>query len=241
MAKTEKVRPDITTVLFDLDGTLLPMDQEVFTKRYFTLLSQKAAEFGYDHKTIVDAVWGATKVMMKNDGSAMNIEVFWHAFQERLGEKALALKTHFDSFYAEEFHRAKDAAGQNTLARPLIDLLKKQGYTVAVATNPVFPQVANRSRLSWVGLSEEDFAWVTCYENARFCKPSTGYYSDILEKLEKTPGETIMIGNDMVEDMAAAKLGTDIFMVTDCLIDAPEADHAVKMGSFVELLDFFAD
>lgn len=33
----------INTILFDLDGTLLPMDQEVFTKEYFRLLTQTAA------------------------------------------------------------------------------------------------------------------------------------------------------------------------------------------------------
>ena len=30
----------ITTVLFDLDGTLLPMDNEEFTKAYFKLLAK---------------------------------------------------------------------------------------------------------------------------------------------------------------------------------------------------------
>ena len=35
--------PQITTVLFDLDGTLLPMEVEHFTKTYFGLLAQKAA------------------------------------------------------------------------------------------------------------------------------------------------------------------------------------------------------
>ena len=29
----------ITMVLFDLDGTLLPMDNDAFTKGYFTLLA----------------------------------------------------------------------------------------------------------------------------------------------------------------------------------------------------------
>ena len=33
----------ITTVLFDLDGTLLPMDNDVFTKCYFKLLVQQLA------------------------------------------------------------------------------------------------------------------------------------------------------------------------------------------------------
>ena len=31
----------ITTVLFDLDGTLLPMDQDVFVKDYFTRIAGK--------------------------------------------------------------------------------------------------------------------------------------------------------------------------------------------------------
>ena len=33
----------ITTVLFDLDGTLLPMDQDLFVKSYFGKLAEKMA------------------------------------------------------------------------------------------------------------------------------------------------------------------------------------------------------
>ena len=33
-------------VLFDLDGTLLPMDMDVFTRGYFKLLAKKAAPRG---------------------------------------------------------------------------------------------------------------------------------------------------------------------------------------------------
>ena len=39
--------PQITTVLFDLDGTLLPMELEKFTNTYFGLLAKKAAPFGF--------------------------------------------------------------------------------------------------------------------------------------------------------------------------------------------------
>ena len=35
----------ITTVLFDLDGTLLPMDQDVFVKDYFSRIAAKVAPF----------------------------------------------------------------------------------------------------------------------------------------------------------------------------------------------------
>ena len=44
-------------ILFDMDGTLLPMDTELFTRMYFKILTAKFAPFGYDPKALIDAVW----------------------------------------------------------------------------------------------------------------------------------------------------------------------------------------
>ena len=41
---------NIKVILFDLDGTLLPMDQEVFVKSYFGLLAKKLAPMVMKHK-----------------------------------------------------------------------------------------------------------------------------------------------------------------------------------------------
>ena len=78
-------RKHITTVLFDLDGTLLPMDQMGFTKTYFGLLVQKAAPFGLKPQPTIDAVWAGTKAMVKNDGSAPNDRRFWDTFCPLVG------------------------------------------------------------------------------------------------------------------------------------------------------------
>ena len=59
----------ITTVLFDLDGTLLPMDQDAFTRSYFKLLAAKLAPHGYEPKQLVEAIWTGTEAMVRNDGS----------------------------------------------------------------------------------------------------------------------------------------------------------------------------
>ena len=59
----------ITTLLFDLDGTLLPMDTEVFTKHYFSLLVQKLAPYGYEAKPLIGAVLAGIEAMAVNDGS----------------------------------------------------------------------------------------------------------------------------------------------------------------------------
>lgn len=58
----------IDTILFDLDGTLLPMDNDIFTKGYFKGLAAELIPFGYDAGTLVDAVWRGTAAMVKNDG-----------------------------------------------------------------------------------------------------------------------------------------------------------------------------
>ena len=97
----------LKAVLFDLDGTLLPMDQDEFTHGYFKLLCQKLAEHGYDPDQLVKAVWKGTGAMVKNDGSCSNEEVFWRCFSSIYGEDALRDKPLFNAFYANEFQQSK--------------------------------------------------------------------------------------------------------------------------------------
>ena len=40
-------------ILFDLDGTLLPMDEEKFTKYYFSMLCEITAPLGYKPEDLV--------------------------------------------------------------------------------------------------------------------------------------------------------------------------------------------
>lgn len=229
----------ITTVLFDLDGTLLPMDQMGFTKTYFGLLVQKAAPFGLKPQPTIDAVWAGTKAMVKNDGSAPNDRRFWDTFCPLVGVEESVLRPVFDKFYAEEFHGAKSACGENPCSAQAVRGLKAQGYDVVLATNPIFPLVGVRTRLSWVGLAPEDFSLVTTYENSRFCKPNPAYFQEIVEKLGKTPQECLMVGNDGVEDTAAAKVGLSLYLATDCLENSDKVDLAqFPHGSFRDFLTY---
>ena len=79
----------IKAVLFDLDGTLLPMDQEVFIKAYFKGLSGKLIPLGYAPEQLIDTIWKGTAAMIKNDGSKLNEELFWEVFAGVYGEKGL--------------------------------------------------------------------------------------------------------------------------------------------------------
>ncbi len=87
-------------VFFDLDGTLLPMDQDVFTKRYFSLLAKKLAPRGYEAEPLIDGIWKGTAAMVKNDGSRSNEEAFWTTFRAIFGGRVDGDYPVFEEFYA---------------------------------------------------------------------------------------------------------------------------------------------
>lgn len=229
----------INTILFDLDGTLLPMDQDEFVHDYFRRLAQKVAPLGYAPKELVDTVWAGTKAMVENDGTKSNEDAFWAVFVRRYGAEALRDRPVFDDFYRVEFQGSASVCGRNPAARETVEALRAKGFRLALATNPLFPEVATRSRVRWAGLEPEWFEYITTYENSRYCKPNPAYYDDILRRLDCNGGECLMVGNDVGEDMVARELGMQVFLLTDCLINRGGADISVyPHGGFPELRDF---
>ena len=226
----------ITTILFDLDGTLLPMDLEMFAKAYMSGLGRVAASKGYEPKATMSAVMSGTAAMAKNNGEKTNESVFWDTLAEALGESVLNDSHMYDKFYQTDFQKIKEVCGFEPRAKSVIAHAKEKGFRVVLATNPLFPSVATESRISWAGLDVEDFEWVTTYENSYHCKPNLDYYRDILNKLELVPEECLMVGNDVGEDMIASQLGMRVFLLTDCLINRKNEDISkYPRGSFDEL------
>lgn len=226
-------------ILFDLDGTLLPMDQEVFVRDYLGRMAAFLAPHGYDPQSLIKAVWAGTGAMVKNDGKALNEDVFWYVFNSILGRDAKQDLALFEEFYRTEFQKAKDSCGFNPAAVEAIRQIKAMGYRLILATNPLFPAIATYSRIRWAGLNPEDFELVTTYENSRFCKPNPDYYREILGKIALDGSQCLMVGNDVGEDMVAQKLGMKTFLLTDCLINKTAEDISqYPNGSFPELLHY---
>ena len=230
----------ITTILFDLDGTLLPMDNDEFTKGYFKLLVKKLAPYGYEPQKLIDGIWAGTAAMVKNDGTKSNEQAFWEKFSEVFGEKALADKPLFDEFYEKEFQNAKEICGYNPKAAIAVHTIKEMEFQIALATNPIFPSTATESRIRWAGFEPNDFELYTTYENIGYCKPNPDYYREIAKRLGVDTEQCLMVGNDVTEDMEAAqKAGMSVFLLTDCLINKERKDiSAYPRGSFEQLIDF---
>lgn len=228
-----------TTVLFDLDGTLLPMDQEEFTKAYFKLLAGRIAPLGYEPKQLIDSIWQGTAAMVKNNGKCLNEEAFWKKFTEIHGEKSREHEPNFAEFYRTDFQLIKQVCGFAPEAAEIVGSLKAMGKRVVLATNPIFPAIATESRMKWAGLEPSDFELYTTYENTGFCKPNLDYYRDILRRIGCKAEECLMVGNDVGEDMIAAELGMKVFLLTDCIINKQNSDvSGIPQGSFAQLKEF---
>lgn len=230
------------TVLFDLDGTLLAMNQDEFIDGYFRGVANKILPYGIDNKTMIGVIWEGTKAMIENDGTVYNCERFWQRATDILGERIRELEDVFIDYYKNEFQDMKIATRPNPLAKTCINLLKDKGYRIILATNPLFPPIATNSRIYWAGLEPSDFELITTYDNSSYCKPNENYFREILNKMGLSEKQCIMVGNDTRDDMVAKTIGMDAFLVTDCLINTSGEDiNQYKNGTFSELYDYIKE
>ena len=229
----------IKVILFDLDGTLLPMDQDVFVKAYFGGISKQMLSRGYDPKKLIESIFAGTYEMIKNNGEKTNEKVFWDKIVSIYGESILKETPYFDSFYKEKFDSIKEVCGFAKEANEIIKLCKKEGFRVALATNPIFPAIATKKRIKWAGIDENDFELITTYDNSYFSKPNLKYYEDILSKLGVTPEECLMVGNDVNDDMVVTNIGMKTFLLTNDLINTKNIDiNLFPHGGYQDLKEF---
>ena len=227
----------LKAVLFDLDGTLLPMDQNTFMKDYFGRLIRRLVPLGYTPEGFLAAMKAGIAAMVKNNGSRTNEEAYWDAYTAVSGKEILNHMSVFEDFYEHEFDQVSAVCGCNPKAAELVHDLQAKGIRVILATNPLFPRIATQKRIRWAGLSPEDFELYTTYEDIGTCKPNPDYYREVLARTGLDASDCVMVGNDVGEDMmAGAQAGLRGFLLTDCLINAPNADvNDYPHGSFEEL------
>lgn len=229
-----------TTVFFDLDGTLLPIDTKTFMKGYMASIGRFMAEHGLDAEAGGEALFAGVMAMGQNDGSATNRDAFWKVFCERMGKSAEEWEPLFMDYYLNRFDEVGAGVEANPASAAAVRALKERGYRLAVTTMPMFPLVAVEARLRWAGLNPEDFAFITTYENSTSVKPYEAYYAEALGRAGVTGKEVLMVGNHNREDGGATKVGCDIYFVTDHLIETEDGldVSACKHGTMEEFARF---
>ena len=227
----------MNTVLFDLDGTLLPMDIDKFTEAYCGALAKKLVPYGIEPNKMIAALWKGTGAMVQNDGSVTNETKFWEVFEKELGIKKEDYEAVLDDFYLNDFKQLEAIITKTKYAEECVSLLKEKGYRLVVATNPVFPRQATLHRIRFAGLNENDFELYTTYEEAHYCKPNPKYFTELLGRIDAKAEECIMIGNDVQEDGSAVGAGIPCYIITDCLLHREEGEIGLEHGSFEDFLE----
>jgi FMN phosphatase YigB (HAD superfamily) len=232
----------IRAVLFDLDGTLLSNDMDVFLPHYFRLLTARVAHL-VPPDGFMTHLMQATRAMLANDGHTTNEEAFAREFYPRVARSREELEPIFQDFYANDFPALRQYTQPKPEARQVVQQAFDLGYDVAIATNPLFPATAIEQRLEWAGVASFPYRLVTTYENSRATKPNLLYFEQILETLGH-PAEAALVVGDEDMDMVAAHLGCSTFLVrgprTELAASTPRPTYEGALAEVGVLLERLA-
>lgn len=205
---------NVNTILFDLDGTLLPINGEAFEAIYFKGLSSYFIDT-YEPKEFIKIIWSATKIMVKDTSYRTNEEVFMEALKTIVNGDVTWMQERFTAFYQNEFDQIRQAVIPNISIQKAVKLLKEKGYRLIIATNPMFPKIAIEKRIEWTGCDRNDFEYVTSFEKNHYCKPQLKFYEEVLSDLNLKAEECLMVGNDLNEDMIVSHLNMKTYLITN--------------------------
>ena len=207
-------------LLFDLDGTLLHFDPEMFIKTYLVAASKHFIDLIPDPQKFIKELLNSTEIMETSDNAdTTSLEDFWHDFCPKFDADCNEIYKRFFDFYSTKFEVIKPLITEMDGSNELLKMIKSTypDVKLILATNPVFPFIAVEKRMKWGNISQEHFDLITHAENSHFCKGNSKYWFEILEKINGKPEETLVIGNDGHRDMGAKEYGFDTFLIEENL------------------------
>lgn len=228
----------IKAILFDLDGTLLPMDTDVFIMKYMGQLS------AYLNRVLniengQELLYTGVMHQFNHDPELTNREAFFVPVTKALGMPAETLEELIMPYYLTEYDELKQYTGTNPLAAVAIQTALDKGLEVHIATNPVFPRLAAWKRVTWAGIDDDMYKELTTYEHYHFAKPKKEYYFEVLKRCNLAPEECVMVGNDVEDDLCCADLGMQTFWLDDYPINAKNLTPQYNgRGGYEELIAF---
>jgi FMN phosphatase YigB (HAD superfamily) len=225
--------PRFTTLLLDLDGTLLDVEMRGFLDAYFPLVAARFGSPGQTRRIALALGEAAREMMSARDGARTVDLVFLESFAAAVGSTPEQVRVSFSEFHREEFERMRRLVRPIPGARDFVVRALGLGCELVLATNPVFFLAPILARVRWAGLADVPFALVTGAEVMRWTKPHGGYYRQILTMTGQSAGDCLMVGDDPRMDMAARGAGIATWLAERAGApprEAPLADHRGTLG-----------
>jgi len=204
----------LKAVLFDLDNTLILFDEREFFMRYLPRIARVFSDI-MPLDVFRQRLMSSSQAMLQNDGGMSNADFFMTAFCSGLEDRREEIWHRFLRFYKDAFDAFQTMMTEVQGVRDTFVTLEVRGLKRIIASNPFWPRLVQMKRLAWAGLGGLDFDLVTDIENTSFCKPNLGYYREICETMGVPPQACLMVGNDPLNDMVAARIGMKTFLTLD--------------------------
>lgn len=225
------------TLLLDLDDTLLDTNLDAFVPAYFQALAGHMSAL-VSSEVMLPALVAGTRDMMASEDPAHTLrEVFDRRFFPALGVDRSRLQPVIEDFYDNVFPSLGALTSPRPKAVELVSWAFQQGFRVAIATDPFFPQKATRHRLRFASLGPESFPFelVSSYETFHFTKSHPAYYAEVMGRLGWPDGPVLMVGNDPERDLLPAwHLGLATFWIDPRSSNGMEV-HPTARGSLADL------
>lgn len=204
----------LKAVLFDLDNTLIIFSESKFYAGYLSRIGKVFADL-VPSEQFPDHLMTATMALLENDGAKSNVDFFMDTLTRLCPGPRDKLWRRFLQFYDTEYDQLEKVTSLPAGLDHVFNFFTQTGYKLILATNPIFPLNVQHKRLAWAGLEHIKFDLITHIENMSYCKPNVGYYHEICKMIGETPEACLMVGNDPVNDMIAARIGMKTYFTTD--------------------------
>jgi FMN phosphatase YigB (HAD superfamily) len=194
------------TLLFDLDDTLLENSMAEFLPAYLQKISDYLAD-RVEPATMIRALLAGTNAMLVNQNPDCSLaDIFYPIFYQMIRQQPQAINPAIERFYRDIFPQLKSLSRPIPQAVRMVEAAFARGYTVAIATAPLFPRQAILQRLTWAGFDPErhPFALIPSIDDFHFAKPNPAYLAELLAMLGWPEDGALMVGNDPRDDLRAA-------------------------------------
>jgi FMN phosphatase YigB (HAD superfamily) len=202
----------LTTLLFDLDGTLVTLKRRGLELRFMLRAFRRfwPAIRPWRFRRVF---WQAAERLQVHDTDKTNYQVFLETLGTQSQVDLPALDRIVRDFLVHDFPHLSDRFVPIPGARETLDLARRLEYRVVLATNPVWPLAAVLARLRAGGLDDFTFDFISHSEVMTCCKPAARYYRQLLERIQARGEECLMIGNDPRKDLPAKDAGIRTFLI----------------------------
>lgn len=204
----------LRAVFFDLDNTLIRFGERQFFQGYIPAITRFFADVMPEDQ-FVERLLSSTGAVLNNNGQILNVDCFMNAFCKGYEPQRDEFWKRFMRFYETEYDQFRSLASAPAGVREMLRQLRERSLEIVIASNPLWPSIAQNKRLAWAGLGDLEFDLITNIENMTYCKPKVEYYREICLRIGQGPEACLMVGNDPVNDMVVGTIGMKTYLVTD--------------------------